>query len=85
MWRRVGDRGEPHYAGKEGVNNSSQACAMAGVDGQSWEGMAQHFLFPGGPMQPEEEVTILNNLVFLKLPMAPLIHHSAHPGLGGLG
>lgn len=36
-------------------------------------------------MQPEEEVTILNNPVMLKLPIAPLIHHSARPGRGGLG
>lgn len=82
MWGRVGDRGEPHYGGREGVNNSSQTSAMAGVDGQSWEGMAPHFLCPGGPLQPEEEVSILNNPVILKLPMALPIHPSAHPGLG---
>lgn len=55
MWGRAGDRGEPHYGGKEGVNNSSQTCPWRGwMDNAGREGPAQHFLCPGGPGSPKK-------------------------------
>lgn len=83
MWRRVGDRGEPHYGGKEGVNNSSQRSTMEAGGGQSW-GTGHSTDLPCARQAPrgwQEGLLPLITLLSLILLIAPPVRHSARPGL----